>query len=275
MEEKYLPIGTIVTLNNNSKKVMITGYYSLEYQNVVKIYDYSGCFYPEGLLVKNSVLSFNHSDIGSIVDMGYKDESFNILNRNLNNQQDASQKDLATTSTFVNVKFDANGVVVYDELSDMKKAPEVVFGNSDIQNPFQKTKEIAPRLETEAPKVANTFKFDENGIVIQDDTAIQNIEEIESNFKYTFDANGVVIAEESTNQSQPVETPNNQYKFSSDGVVIEESNLELPNLNLAAHEKKTQYTFSPDGTVLSEGDAKSAEKKPNYQFNADGIVIAE
>ena len=42
MKDKYLPIGSIVTINNTNKNVMIVGYYAIKYQNVVKMYDYMG-----------------------------------------------------------------------------------------------------------------------------------------------------------------------------------------------------------------------------------------
>ena len=42
MPSKYLPLGSIVKLKNSDKKLMIIGYYSLEYNNSVKIYDYEG-----------------------------------------------------------------------------------------------------------------------------------------------------------------------------------------------------------------------------------------
>ena len=63
MNNKYLPIGTIVKLKSIDRLIMIIGYYSMEYQNSVKIFDYVGCSYPEGMLIKNNSYSFNHSDI--------------------------------------------------------------------------------------------------------------------------------------------------------------------------------------------------------------------
>ena len=51
MNKKYLPIGSIVKLKNKDVLIMVTGYYSVEYEENVMIYDYSGCLYPEGLMV--------------------------------------------------------------------------------------------------------------------------------------------------------------------------------------------------------------------------------
>ena len=67
MEEKYLPIGSIVTVKDINKKLMIIGYYSLEYKNSVKLYDYVGCSYPEGMLLKNNTFSFNDEPAGLIL----------------------------------------------------------------------------------------------------------------------------------------------------------------------------------------------------------------
>ncbi len=81
--DKYLPIGTVCTIKNHQKKVMIVGVFSVEYNGTVKMYDYRGCDYPEGLLLSNKMLSFNHSDIENIVYMGYKDEFYETFNHNI------------------------------------------------------------------------------------------------------------------------------------------------------------------------------------------------
>ena len=80
MKDKYLPIGSIVTINNTNKNVMIVGYYAIKYQNVVKMYDYVGISYPEGTLLDGN-FAFNHTDIANILYEGYKDDSFNVLNK--------------------------------------------------------------------------------------------------------------------------------------------------------------------------------------------------
>ena len=52
MEElkKYLPIGTVVLLKGGQKRLMITGFCSIPKEDKTKIYDYTGCLYPEGVL---------------------------------------------------------------------------------------------------------------------------------------------------------------------------------------------------------------------------------
>jgi len=277
MANKYLPLGTVVSLNSNDSKIMIIGYYSVEYQNVVKIYDYVGCKYPEGLLLKNSLISFNHSDIINVDALGYVSDSFKVLNNNLNGQQNSNQEKMDTNNVFVNVKFDENGVVVYEELSNVKKSPEITVNPIAVQNPFVKTETGNESLKATKPTINNNFKFDENGIVIQDDTVKDDLKKIESNFKFVFDENGIVIGEETTKANPEAKAvPETKYQFSSNGVVIGEEH---------ANEKKSsgvEYKFSNDGVVLEETALEmpklkdgEKDKKPVYQFDANGIVINE
>ena len=72
--EKYLPIGTVVTLKNGRKKIMITGFCTMTEVEKEKVYDYSGCLYPEGYLKSNQFLLFNHEQIDKICHLGLIDE---------------------------------------------------------------------------------------------------------------------------------------------------------------------------------------------------------
>lgn len=74
MREKYLPIGSIVLLKGGKKRAMITGFCSVAQENQEKIYDYSGCVYPEGYLSSNQVCLFDHDQIEKIFYVGYEDE---------------------------------------------------------------------------------------------------------------------------------------------------------------------------------------------------------
>ena len=85
MEEKYLPIGSIVKLKNNDNEIMIVGYYSVEYNDMVEIYDYLGCLYPEGLLLKNDFISFNHEDIVNCLFKGFENEKFVAMKKKILN----------------------------------------------------------------------------------------------------------------------------------------------------------------------------------------------
>ncbi len=82
MEEKYLPIGTVLLLKGGTKKVMINGYCAVTEDNQNKIYDYRGCPFPEGVLESNGVALFDHSQINEIVHMGFRnDESIELSDK--------------------------------------------------------------------------------------------------------------------------------------------------------------------------------------------------
>ena len=61
--KKFLPIGTVVMLKGGTKRVMITGFCSIEGNNMNKMWDYSGCMYPEGFLSSKQTCLFNHEQI--------------------------------------------------------------------------------------------------------------------------------------------------------------------------------------------------------------------
>ena len=84
MNKRYLPIGSVIKLKNKDKSIMITGYYSVEYENDLEIYDYSGCAYPEGVMIKSSYCSFNQKDIKEVLFEGYKTEEYTKLTNDLN-----------------------------------------------------------------------------------------------------------------------------------------------------------------------------------------------
>lgn len=73
-----LPIGSVVTLKEGTKKLMIIGRLQ---QNVrtKKVYDYAGCLWPEGYMDKDSCYVFDHEDIDCLYYIGLQDiEEFNF-----------------------------------------------------------------------------------------------------------------------------------------------------------------------------------------------------
>ena len=72
--ERYLPIGTVVILKGAKKRVMIVGFCAVMESNKEKIYDYSGCLYPEGLLSSDQVALFDHEQIETIYHLGLADD---------------------------------------------------------------------------------------------------------------------------------------------------------------------------------------------------------
>lgn len=73
IQEKYLPIGTVVMLKGGEKRVMITGFCIVTEEDKNKMYDYLGCIYPEGALDPKQGLMFNHDQIDKIYHMGLID----------------------------------------------------------------------------------------------------------------------------------------------------------------------------------------------------------
>lgn len=71
---KYLPLGSVITLKYGWKKLMIMGYSPIDMNKKDKIYDYLGCFYPEGVITTQINILFNHEDIKSIHSIGLIDE---------------------------------------------------------------------------------------------------------------------------------------------------------------------------------------------------------
>ena len=68
--KKYFPIGTVLSLKNSTKRVMIIGFCAIADENNKKIYDYSGCLYPEGLISSNQILLFDHNQIDKVYHAG-------------------------------------------------------------------------------------------------------------------------------------------------------------------------------------------------------------
>lgn len=81
--DKYLPIGTVVLLENGKKELMITGYLVSENNNSNVVYDYSGCLYPEGIISSNQNAVFNHSQIREVLFKGYDSDKYKELNEKL------------------------------------------------------------------------------------------------------------------------------------------------------------------------------------------------
>ena len=82
--EKYLPIGTVVMLKGGKKRAMITGFCSIADEDKSKIYDYSGCLYPEGVISSNQTLLFNHEQIDKIYHLGLADDEEKEFKAKLN-----------------------------------------------------------------------------------------------------------------------------------------------------------------------------------------------
>lgn len=84
MQDKYLPIGTVALLKGGRKRVMITGFCAIAEENKGKVFDYSGCIYPEGFITSNQVCLFNHDQIDKIFHTGLIDDEEKEFKSKLN-----------------------------------------------------------------------------------------------------------------------------------------------------------------------------------------------
>lgn len=188
--DKFLPIGTICSIKSSNKKIMITGFFSTEYSGNIKMFDYSGCDYPEGLLLSNKTCSFNHQDIEKVDHLGYYSLEHQKFNDLLNRQNTIdSNTEYKTSPILTNIQFNDNGVVVFENISSKYAAENIVVPpvlnetvrtTQPIENPFAPTYQAKIQEESNSKSDSNNwpiFKnitYDENGIII---SAEENIRE--------------------------------------------------------------------------------------------------
>lgn len=67
-----LPLGTILLLKGGSKRLMICGRFQTKV-DTGEMYDYSGCYYPEGIINPRELFLFNNKDIDKVFFMGFQD----------------------------------------------------------------------------------------------------------------------------------------------------------------------------------------------------------
>ncbi len=108
MREKYLPIGTVVLLKGGRKRAMITGFCSVAQENQEKIYDYSGCVYPEGYLSSNQVCLFDHDQIEKIFFLGFEDDEEKTFKDKLNKIVALVEQDNGNTNVSTNGEAQSN-----------------------------------------------------------------------------------------------------------------------------------------------------------------------
>lgn len=72
-EEEFLPIGSVVLLKGGNKRIMICGRIQAQVGSDI-IYDYSACYYPEGIVDPQSMFFFNRDAIETVYFRGYEDQ---------------------------------------------------------------------------------------------------------------------------------------------------------------------------------------------------------
>ncbi len=83
MNDKFLPIGSVVRLKNGEMRLMIVSYliFSAGTEKNKKMYDYGGCGFPEGIIESKYAVGFNHEDIEEVVFKGLVDEEQEKFNQ--------------------------------------------------------------------------------------------------------------------------------------------------------------------------------------------------
>ena len=72
MYKNMLPIGSVVLLKGGKKRIMIVGrIQTCSGENT--IYDYSACYYPQGLVSADSLFFFNRDAIDKVFFLGFQD----------------------------------------------------------------------------------------------------------------------------------------------------------------------------------------------------------
>lgn len=82
-ETTMLPLGSIIILKGNTKKMMIISrVIAVPVKGNIYRFDYGACLYPEGL-VGDSLIYFNDEDIFKVVQEGYSDEDNDLMLENI------------------------------------------------------------------------------------------------------------------------------------------------------------------------------------------------
>ncbi|WP_088840817.1 DUF4176 domain-containing protein [Listeria sp. ILCC797] len=79
----FLPLGSIVIVKGNTKKIMVIARGLATFiENEAKYFDYGACLYPEGMM-GDSLIYFNNEDIQKIVVEGFSDDDNELMLDNL------------------------------------------------------------------------------------------------------------------------------------------------------------------------------------------------
>lgn len=71
--DEFLPVGSVVLLKGGNKRIMICGRIQAQAGSDI-IYDYSACYYPEGIIDPQSMFFFNRDAIETVYFRGYEDK---------------------------------------------------------------------------------------------------------------------------------------------------------------------------------------------------------
>ena len=192
----FLPLGTVVTLKNIDRTIMINGYLPNVVGKEINTFDYVGIIFPEGNLINGNTLYFNDDSIDKVLFRGYESDEFNEFLKRFNEDSD-TVKALENNEpvTNVNYEFNDDGVVINDGIQTIE----------------------SPTIPDDMAK--SIYIFDENGVVIEERTPGEN--NSTNNGGYQFDENGIVI--EPINDNNTTSQQSNGLIFDENGVVVEDN----------------------------------------------------
>ena len=72
MYKELLPIGSVVLLKGGEKRLMICSRVIVGGEEN-KVYDYAGCYYPEGVIDSTQLFFFNQDAIEDVYFIGFQD----------------------------------------------------------------------------------------------------------------------------------------------------------------------------------------------------------
>lgn len=84
--KKYLPIGSVVLLKESNKRIMIVGVKQKQADSN-KIWDYSACLFPEGMLDPDHLYLFDSEQIERLYFIGLQDGESLTFTEKLNKMQ--------------------------------------------------------------------------------------------------------------------------------------------------------------------------------------------
>lgn len=128
--DKYLPIGSVVLLKGGTKKAMVTGFCSIAEEDTGKMYDYTGCVYPEGFLDFDQICLFDHSQIEKVYHVGYVDDEEREFKKELVEIANKFETGEESTTTFFNDYVNEDDDTEEDEDST-EDLPLIIDNESD------------------------------------------------------------------------------------------------------------------------------------------------
>ena len=156
MNEKYLPIGSVVKFKDNM--VMIVGYKVAKYTDEIKVFDYEGIAYPTGTLSENKHY-FNHEDIEELLSTGFVTPEYTQLNQKLTGKQEEIKT--PDENVFDNIE----NIIPTIEMLDLDDL-ENVTPKEDIPQENQDA-DIPPEIEETVNVDIPVYRFTEDGIIIK------------------------------------------------------------------------------------------------------------